>query len=80
MDSELANIVNNIQSLTARYRRLNDVDKSQRDTTDITTEEKFQSESSSPLTDTSLRRKHDSDSIVRGILSNSMKYDHENAS
>lgn len=31
IDSELANIINNIQSLTARYRRLNDFDKSQED-------------------------------------------------
>jgi len=31
VDSELANMINNIQSLTARYRRLNDVEKSQGD-------------------------------------------------
>ncbi len=31
MDSELANMINNIQSLTARYRRLNDVEKPQGD-------------------------------------------------
>jgi ABC-type antimicrobial peptide transport system ATPase subunit len=31
VDSELANMINNIQSLTARYRRLNDHEKSQGD-------------------------------------------------
>ncbi len=31
MDSELANMINNIQSLTARYRRFNDLEKSQGD-------------------------------------------------
>jgi hypothetical protein len=43
---------------------------------DIIIDEKFQSES----TDASLRRKQDSDSIVRGILSNSIKYNHEKQS
>lgn len=31
IDSELVNMINNIQSLTARYRRLNDIEKSQGD-------------------------------------------------
>lgn len=39
-------------------------------------DEKFQSDSQDP----SLRRKNDSDSIVRGILSNSIKYNHEKQS
>lgn len=36
-----------------------------------------QSEHSLSSTDLSLRKKGDSDSIVRGILSNSIKYNHE---
>ncbi len=47
---------------------------------DVTTDEKCQSDSSSSSTDSSSRRKQDSDSIVRGILSNSMKYNHEKQS
>ncbi len=43
---------------------------------DVTMDEKFQSE----LNDSSLRRKSESDSIVRGILSNSIKYNHEKQS
>lgn len=46
------------------------------DIIDIIMDEKFQSDS----TDPSLRRKNDSDSIVRGILSNSIKYNHEKQS
>jgi hypothetical protein len=46
---------------------------------DIIADEKSQSESSSSssLNDASLRRKQESDSIVRGILNNSIKYNHE---
>jgi hypothetical protein len=46
----------------------------------MTIDEKFQSESSSSLTDASARRKQESDSIVRGILNNSIKYNHEKQS
>ena len=42
----------------------------------MTTDEKFQSESS-PSSDASLRRKQESDSIVRGILNSSIKYNHD---
>ncbi|UJR26615.1 hypothetical protein I4U23_007934 [Adineta vaga] len=77
MDNELVNMVNSIQSLTARYRRLNDMEKDPKDPSDISIDEKFQSGS---LNDLSFRRKNDSDSIVRGILNNSVKYNHENQS
>ncbi|CAF4022891.1 unnamed protein product [Rotaria sp. Silwood2] len=77
MDGELANMINNIQSLTACYRRLNDKNKLQRNSSDVNMDEKVQLESSPILTDTSLRQKNDSESIVRGILSNSIKYNHE---
>jgi len=43
-------------------------------------DEKLQSEFSSSFTDLSSRKKSDSDSIVRGILSNSIKYNHEKQS
>jgi hypothetical protein len=43
-------------------------------------EEKLPSEFSMNFSESSLRRKHDSDSIVRGILSNSIKYNHEKQS
>jgi hypothetical protein len=77
IDGELAHMINNIQSLTARYRRLNDHEKSQEDS-EQTIDEKYPSDSSS--TDSALRRKQDSDSIVRGILNNSIKYNHEKPS
>ncbi|CAF3490659.1 unnamed protein product [Rotaria sp. Silwood1] len=77
MDGELANMINNIQSLTACYRRLNDKNKIQKNGSDVDMEEKVQLESSPSLTDASLRQKNDSESIVRGILSNSIKYNHE---
>ncbi|CAF1062817.1 unnamed protein product [Rotaria sordida] len=80
MDGELANMINNIQSLTACYRRLNDKTKSQSNGSDIIMDEKVQLESSPSLTDISSRQKHDSESIVRGILSNSIQYNHEKQS
>jgi hypothetical protein len=43
-------------------------------------DEKLQSEFSSSFTDLSSRKKSDSDSIVRGILNNSIKYNHEKQS
>lgn len=81
IDHELSQLINNIQSLTARYRRQNESEETsatiQRNP-DQTVDEKVQSESSS--TDSSHRRKQDSDSIVRGILNNSMKYNQEKSS
>lgn len=68
IDSELTQMIANIQTITARFRRSNDDDSSN-----------FLSEQSLLLNDgsSSSSRKQDSDSIVRGILSNSMKYNHE---
>jgi hypothetical protein len=78
IDNELAHMINNIQSLTARHRRsVVDHEKSQEDS-EQTMDEKYQLDSSSA--DSALRRKQDSDSIVRGILNNSIKYNHEKPS
>ncbi|CAF0765344.1 unnamed protein product [Adineta ricciae] len=79
-DGEIANMVNSIQLLTARYRRLNDMERKPNDSSDVSTDEKFQSDSLSSFTEPFSRRKNDSDSIVRGILNNSAKYNHENQS
>ena len=83
VDQELSQLINNIRSLTARYRRLNGSEDlstapSQRNG-DQTIDEKVPSESLSS-TESSQRRKQESDSIVRGILNNSMKYNQEKSS
>jgi hypothetical protein len=72
IDGELAHMINNIQSITARYRRLTDHEKFQEDLEQTID----QSESS----DSSLRLKQESDSIVRSILNSSIKYNHEKPS
>ena len=100
IDSELSTIINNIHSLTARYRRSKETDKSQSNPSgrhlvvgefsvicssshspfiDMPTDEQRSQADSlpSPSTDSSLRRKQDSDSIVRGILSNAVQYNNQ---
>ncbi|CAF0971348.1 unnamed protein product [Rotaria sordida] len=81
LDNELVNIINNLPSLVLRYKRLNNNDNQTMndiDISDITMDEKLPSDfSSSSLTNSSLAKKDNSDSIVRGILNNSMKYNHE---
>ncbi|CAF3808661.1 unnamed protein product [Rotaria sp. Silwood1] len=82
LDSELANIINNLPSLVLRYKRSNNNDNqiiNDIDISDTMMDEKLSSEFSS-LTNSSLGKKDNSDSIVRGILNNSMKYNYEKQS
>ncbi|CAF1143834.1 unnamed protein product [Rotaria magnacalcarata] len=82
MDGELAAMINNIQSSPAGYRRLNEkTKKPQQNGSDVTMDEKVPLDSSpSALVDIRLQSKTDSESIVRGIRNDSMKYNHEKQS
>ncbi|CAF1047988.1 unnamed protein product [Adineta ricciae] len=81
LDSELVYIINN---LSARYKRLSNANNNQStneiELSDGTTQEKLPMDSLANFNDPSLRKKQDSDSIVRGILSNSIQYNHEKQS
>ena len=81
IDNELSQLIQNIQSFTARYRRVNESDESSQRNLEQKHDDKVQSESSfTPSNDSSLRRKQESDLIVRGILNNSMKSNQEKSS
>ncbi|CAM4938174.1 unnamed protein product [Rotaria socialis] len=82
MDGELVTMINNIQSSPACYRRLNEkTNKPQQNGLDVIMDEKVPLDlSPSALVDITLQSKTDSESIVRGILNNSMKYNHEKES
>jgi PAS domain-containing protein len=73
LDNELINMINNLSSLSSRYKHLSNQSTNETDSLDITMNEKSQFDYS----ESTSRKKNDSDSIVRGILSNSMKYNHE---
>jgi len=66
VDRELSMIINNLQSLTARYRRVNEIEKNPTENSDTNNDDKIS-------VDSSPKRKQDPDSIVRGLLSNSSK-------
>lgn len=74
IDQELAQLIHNVQSITAHYRRRNESEESSQRNLEQKHDEKVQSESSN---DPSLRRKQESDLIVRGILNSSMKINPE---
>lgn len=81
IDNELSQLIQNIQSLTARYRRLNESDQSSQRNLEQKDDDKVQLKSpSTPSNDSSLHRKQESDLIVRGILNNSMKSNQEKPS
>jgi hypothetical protein len=67
LDGELAHLINSIQSLSSR----------QRSTPNPASATTNGSDPFDPSIDPFQRKKSDSDSIVRGILSNSVKYNHE---
>ena len=90
LDSELVNMINNLSSLSSRYKHLNNRSSNQMDTSgwrktsffhnnallrilDVAINEKSQADYS----EASARKKSDSDSIVRGLLSNSIQYSHD---
>lgn len=67
LDSELLHLINSIQSLASRQKAASNPPSATTNGSDP-----FDA-----LTDPSQRKKSESDSIVRGILSNSGKYNHE---
>ncbi|UJR22474.1 hypothetical protein I4U23_025528 [Adineta vaga] len=81
LDDELAYMIN---SLPARYKRLSNGNNNQltneKELSNEIIQETFPMESAINLNDPSLRKKQDSDSIVRGILNNSLQYNHEKQS
>ncbi|CAM4774006.1 unnamed protein product [Rotaria magnacalcarata] len=83
IDRELANIINGLPTLVSRYKRVNNNDNqftNDTDISEITMDEKSSSDFSSSFNGLSSVKKENSDSIVRGILNNSMKYNHEKPS
>ncbi|CAF3670219.1 unnamed protein product [Adineta steineri] len=78
LDSELVHLINNLPARSKRWSNNNNNNQSMNNTdiSDGSLDERLQTN----LNESTLHRKQDSDSIVRGILSNPAKYNHEKQS